>query len=361
MSLRSFPSTDRGADGDFASPAAPLPTSGFLKAACTTALFAMVLLYLFVDVLGHGLGPTGVAFLGALGVVLLLPLWAAYLGRRRSRTAWAGNAHVEARVLAARSRRMSISSLGLSVFVSIASLIGLLIFLNDGAVQKTFFDVGFMAESTGDVLRALSVNIEIAVSAQIIAMIFGLLLAVGRLLPARGFWPIRFLAIAYIDAFRGIPAVVLIYLVCFGVPLTGVPILSGGSVTLYAIVALSMTYSAYNAELYRAGIEAIGSEQRISAESLGLTQADVLRFVIFPQMIQNIMPPMLNLFIALQKDTALVIVVGIIDAFSQAKIYSATNFNLSSVTMVCIIFLLLTFPQTRLLDYLMERTRRNRV
>ena len=352
---------DRDDDCDLALPAPPLPTSGFLGAASVSALFAIFLLYLFFDVLGHGVGMEGFAFLATLAVVVLVPVGVAYLGQRQSRAAWAGDARVSARVFAAKSRRMSISSLGLSVFIAIMSLIGLLIFLNDGAVQKTFFDLGFMAESTADILRALLVNIEIAVSAQIIAMMFGLVLAVGRLLPARGFWPIQFLAIAYIDAFRGIPAVVLIYLVCFGIPLAGVPILSGGSVTLYAIVALSMTYSAYNAELYRAGIEAIGSEQRISAESLGLTHADVLRFVIFPQMIQNIMPPMLNLFIALQKDTALVIVVGIIDAFSQAKIYSATNFNLSSVTMVCVIFLLLTFPQTRLLDYLMERTRRNRL
>ncbi len=172
MSLDSFASVDRDDDRDLALPAPPLPTSGFLRAACVSALFAIFLLYLFFDVLGHGVGIKGFAFLAALTVVVLVPVGVAYLGQWQSRTAWAGDVRVAARVFAAKSRRMSISSLGLSVFIAIMSLIGLLIFLNDGAVQKTFFDLGFMAESTADILWALLVNIEIAVSAQIIAMMF---------------------------------------------------------------------------------------------------------------------------------------------------------------------------------------------
>ncbi|MFJ6215733.1 amino acid ABC transporter permease [Streptomyces sp. NPDC092296] len=339
------------------SPARPLSTSRYLGSAAVLALLAVVLCYQFT---GAAVSRSGAPHL-LLGIVLPVlvlggPILAAYRRSKLSEREWDEHRHTEARASAARSRNASVSSLGLTGFVAVAALVGLLIVTNDGAVQKTFFNTSFMAKSLGDIFRALTVNIEIAVGAQILAMAFGLLLAIGRLLPDKGFWPVRILSIAYIDVFRGIPSVVLIYLVCFGLPLTDVPILSKGDPVVYAIVALALTYSAYNAELYRAGIESINKGQTSAALSMGLSQKDVLRFVILPQMSRNIAAPMLSQFIGLQKDTALVIVVGIIDAFSQAKIYSANDFNLSAVTAVCFVFVLITIPQTRFVDYLLARS-----
>ncbi|WP_328916201.1 MULTISPECIES: amino acid ABC transporter permease [unclassified Streptomyces] len=346
-------SPDRGESA----PALPLSTSGYLGGAAVLALLTVVLSYGFVGT-AFSLGKPAHLLLGVLLPVLILggPVLTAYRRSKQSEEDWKEGRHAEARVAAARSRNASVSSLGLTGFIAIVALAGTLVFTNHGAVQKTFFNGSYMVKSLGDIFGALVINIEIAVGAQILAMVFGLLLAIGRLLPDKGFWPVRALCIAYIDIFRGIPSVVLIYLVCFGLPLTDVPVLSKGSAVVYAIVALALTYSAYNAELFRSGIESINKGQTAAALSMGLSQPDVLRFVVLPQMSRNIAAPMLSQFIGLQKDTALVIVVGIIDAFSQAKIYSANDFNLSAVTAVCFVFVLITIPQTRLVDYLLARS-----
>ncbi|OKI64366.1 amino acid ABC transporter permease [Micromonospora sp. CB01531] len=337
-------------------PARPLPTTAYLTAAAILALLAATLCYQLTAILVTG--STTRLLLGAVLPIAALgwPLSLAYRRSRQSQQDWTARRYVEARTGAASSRNAAITSLGLSGCVAIVAVLALMVFTNDGAVQKTFFNGEYMTRSFFDILRALWINVQIALGAQILAMVFGLVLAIGRQLPGRGFRPVRALSIAYIDVFRGIPSVVLIYLVCYGLPLTEVPFLSGGSLIVYAIVALAMTYSAYNAELYRAGIESINPGQSSAALSMGLTQTDVMRFVILPQMARNIAAPMLSTFIGLQKDTALVIVVGIIDAFSQAKIYSANDFNLSAVTAVCIVFVLITIPQTRFVDYLLARS-----
>jgi polar amino acid transport system permease protein len=337
-------------------PVRPQSTTGYLVAAAVLALVALALCQQLAVMLLEGAAAQvllGVALpVAALG----WPLALAYRRGQRSGRDWAAARHVEARRAAARSRDAAVTSLGISACVAILAALALLVFTNDGAVQKTFFNGEYMSRSFLDIVRALWINVQIALGAQVLAMVFGLVLAIGRQLPGRGFRPVRALSIAYIDVFRGIPSVVLIYLVCYGLPLTEVPFLSGGSLVVYAIVALAMTYSAYNAELYRAGIESINPGQSSAALSMGLTQTDVMRFVILPQMGRNIAAPMLSTFIGLQKDTALVIVVGIIDAFSQAKIYSAHDFNLSAVTAVCLVFVLITIPQTRFVDYLLART-----
>ncbi|SCL25478.1 amino acid ABC transporter membrane protein, PAAT family [Micromonospora pallida] len=342
--------------GGRSAPVRPQSTTGYLVAAAVLALVALTLCQQLAAMLLAGAAAQillGVALpVAALG----WPLGLAYRRGQRSGRDWAAGRHVEARRAAAGSRDASVTSLGISACVAILAALALLVFTNDGAVQKTFFNGEYMSRSFLDIVRALWINVQIALGAQILAMVFGLVLAIGRQLPGRGFRPVRALSIAYIDVFRGIPSVVLIYLVCYGLPLTEVPFLSGGSLVVYAIVALAMTYSAYNAELYRAGIESINPGQSSAALSMGLTQTDVMRFVILPQMGRNIAAPMLSTFIGLQKDTALVIVVGIIDAFSQAKIYSANDFNLSAVTAVCLVFVLITIPQTRFVDYLLART-----
>ena len=338
-------------------PAEPMATKHYRSGAVILAALTVGVCAMFIA----ELLPANTLALVGLGVlvpalIIGVPLGRAFVAANESSTQWRAHNPVGARVAASRSRDHSITAIGVSGALAVIGVIGWVIFVNGGAVQQTFFNVEFMFKGLGDIFKALLVNVQIAVGAQILAMVFGLLLAVGRLLPGKGFAPIRALCITYIDVFRGIPSVVLIYLVCFGLPLTEVPVLSEGSLVVYAIVALSITYSAYNAELYRAGLESINPDQNAAAVSLGLTPGDVMRFVMVPQMFRNIAAPMLSQYIGLQKDTALVIVVGIIDAFSQAKIYAANDFNLSAVTAVCFVFVLITIPQTRFVDYLLART-----
>jgi amine acid ABC transporter, permease protein, 3-TM region, His/Glu/Gln/Arg/opine family len=168
--------------------------------------------------------------------------------------------------------------------------------------------------------------------AEVLVLVWGLVIAIARLAPGAAGKPIRVIATLYADVFRGLPAIINIYLIGFGVPLTGLPILKDFSQDTFCILALTLTYGAYVAEVYRAGIESIHWSQTAAARSLGLSYLQTLRFVIVPQAVRRIIPPLLNDFIGLQKDTALVNVIGTIDAFNQAKIVASNHFNLSSVT-----------------------------
>ncbi|OUZ12474.1 polar amino acid ABC transporter permease [Aeromicrobium sp. PE09-221] len=342
--------------GVSAHPAPPLPTGPLTTTAAVFWALTVAVGCLFITT--SNINAVVPVILLILGAGLAWPVVQAATRARTARRAFAAGRRVEGRLSAAASRRSSVTAMGLSITTLI--VLGLLtaILANDGAVQRTFLDIGFMTTSAGDITRALWINIKIAVCAQILAMILGLFLAIGRLLPGRSWAPLRLLCIGYIDAFRGIPSVVLIYLICFGLPLTGFGIFDGLPLEVLAIGALALTYAAYNAELYRAGLESINPGQTSAALSMGLGHADVFRFVLFPQMARNIAPPMLSQFIGLQKDTALVIVVGVIDAFSQAKIYAANDFNLSAVTVVCLLFVLITIPQTRIVDYMIARSGR---
>lgn len=229
---------------------------------------------------------------------------------------------------------------------------------NDHAVQRVFFDPEFMWKTLGDIGIAFGRNIGIALAAEAIVLVLGLLLAIGRLLPGPAARPVRFLSIAYVDGFRAIPAIIIIYLIGFGLPLSEIPVLSEIGPFWSAVLALGLTHAAYAAEVYRSGIESIHHSQTSAARSLGLSYPKTLRFVIVPQAVRRVLPPMLNSFIGLQKDTALVMVIGVVEAFTQATTYASRYFNLSSVTVVAILFILITIPQTRLVDQLISRDRR---
>lgn len=244
--------------------------------------------------------------------------------------------------------------------VLILCLFVLFLLANDQAVQRTFFQPAMFSRSWLEVTKAFGRNILIAVVAELIVLVWGLVLALARLAPGRAGRPIAALATAYIDAFRAVPAIIVIYLVGFGLPLAHFPVLSSLSPTGAAILALSLTYGAYVAEVYRAGIESVHWSQPAAARSLGLSHGLSMRYVVVPQAIRRVIPPLLNDFIGLQKDTALVTVIGTVDAFTQAKIYSSNYFNLSSVTVVAALFILVTIPQTRFVDRLLARDQRRR-
>jgi polar amino acid transport system permease protein len=223
------------------------------------------------------------------------------------------------------------------------------------------------------VLRAFTNNVFIFVVAEILVLIWGLIVAILRLLPGPAGLPIRALAIIYCDVFRGLPAIVTLYLVGFGLPLSGlpqmiIPPIAGLFVdpataaeyakiplTWYCILALTLTYGAYVGEVYRSGIESIHWSQVAAARSLGLSYLQTMRYVIVPQAVRRIGAPLLNDFIGLQKDTALVQVIGVVDAFNQSRIIASNAFNLSAVTIVAILFVLVTIPQARFVDKLIER------
>ncbi len=261
----------------------------------------------------------------------------------------------EARAETAAAREHSWVAIGYSAAAAMVLFFGLFLVANEVAVGRTFFDLSLIFETFHLVGAAFWINVEIFVIAEILVLIWGLLIAVARLAPGRAGAPLRLIATAYVDLFRGLPAIIAIYLVGFGLPLTDLPVLRDMSPTMFAILALTLTYGAYVSEVYRSGIESVHWSQTAAARSLGFSHTQTLRFVVVPQAVRRIIPPLLNDFISLQKDTALVSVIGTVDAFNQAKIIASNHFNLSSVTTVAVLFVLITIPQARLVDKLIER------
>jgi polar amino acid transport system permease protein len=227
-------------------------------------------------------------------------------------------------------------------------------------VKAAFFNPEIFRESFPEILRAFWLNIKIFCVAEVFILGFALVIAVLRSLPGPVFFPIRLLAIAYTDLFRGIPTILLIFILGFGVPalgLAGVPT----SALVWATVALIIIYSAYVAEVYRAGIESVHPSQDAAARSLGLTRGQSLRHVVVPQAVRRVIPPLLNDFIGLQKDTALIALIGPVEAFRQAQLNASATFNFTPYLAAAVIFVAFTIPLARLTDYLNERSRRRRL
>ena len=226
-------------------------------------------------------------------------------------------------------------------------------------VKAAFFYGPEFRESFPDILEKFRTNVKLFLLAEVFILVWGLVLAVLRSLQGPVFFPLRLLSAAYTDVFRGIPTILLIFLLGFGVPalqISGVP----KSQFFWATVSLVLVYSAYVAEVYRAGIDSVHPSQEAAARSLGLNRFQSLRYVVLPQAIRRVVPPLLNDFIGLQKDTALVALLGVVDAFRQSQIEVAGSFNYTPYVATAIIFLVLTIPLTRLTDYLIARERRQR-
>jgi polar amino acid transport system permease protein len=296
--------------------------------------------------------------LGIAVLVLLVPGGRAVAAARQARAALAAQDLIAARVASAAARGFAWYSFGFAGTLALLLLLVQFFIANNLAVSRTFFLLPLIFSSFMLVLRAFWTNVYIFCIAEVLVLIWGLVIALARLAPGNAGKPIRWVATAYADIFRGLPAIINIYLIGFGIPLTGLPILKDFSQETFAILALTLTYGAYVAEVYRAGIESIHWSQTAAARSLGLSYSQTLRFVIVPQAVRRIIPPLLNDFIGLQKDTALVNVIGTIDAFNQAKIVASNHFNLSSVTTVAFLFVIITIPQARFVDKLVERDQR---
>jgi polar amino acid transport system permease protein len=224
-------------------------------------------------------------------------------------------------------------------------------------VQQSFFNAEIFWASLPTLLRALLKNIQLFLLAEVGILIFGLVLAVMRSVPGPAFFALRLTAVVYIDVFRAVPSILVIYLLGFGIPglrLEGVT--TDGFV--WGLAALVVVWSAYVAEVYRAGIESIHPSQDAAARSLGLSRFQGLRFVVLPQAVRRVIPPLLNDFIGLQKDTALVGFIGVIEVFKRSQIEAGGSFNLTPYVACALIFLALTIPMARLVDWHVARIRR---
>jgi polar amino acid transport system permease protein len=226
-------------------------------------------------------------------------------------------------------------------------------------VRHSYFDWAEFKASLPEIARAFKLNVKIFCIAEVFILVFALVLAVIRSLPGPVFFPLRLLAIAYADFFRGVPTILVIALLGFGAPglaLNGVPT----SIVFWGIVALVLVYTAYVSEVYRAGIESVHPSQEAAARSLGLTRLQGLRHVVLPQAVRRVIPPLLNDFIGLQKDTALVGFLGAIEAFNQSQIDTAATFNYTPYLAAAVLFVAITIPLARFTDWLVLRDRRRR-
>ncbi|MGH2678050.1 MAG: amino acid ABC transporter permease [Actinomycetota bacterium] len=226
-------------------------------------------------------------------------------------------------------------------------------------VRQAFFNREIFAETFPEIARRFLLNVFVFCVAEVFILILALFIAVLRSLPGPVFFPIRILGIAYTDLFRGIPTILVIYILGFGAPalgLRGVP----DSEIFWGIVALVLVYSAYVAEVYRAGIESVHPSQVSAARSLGLSRWKALRFVLLPQAVRNVVPPLLNDFIGLQKDSALVALIGVLEAFRRSQVDVAGSFNFTPYVATALLFILITIPLARFTDWLVARERARR-
>ena len=225
------------------------------------------------------------------------------------------------------------------------------------AIQRSFLNGRVFAASLPSIVGSFSVNVQLFLIAEVLILVLGLVIAVLRSLPGPVFFPVRLLTTVYVDVFRALPGVLVIYILGFGIPglgLAGVPI----EPFFYAVVALTLIYSAYVSEVYRAGIDSIHPSQTAAARSLGLSRIQSLRYVVLPQAVRRVIPPLLNDFIGLQKDTVLVSYIGVVEIFRQSYIKQAGSFNFTPYLATALVFLVVTIPLARLTDWLIARDKR---
>ena len=224
-------------------------------------------------------------------------------------------------------------------------------------VKRSFFNGEVLSETFSGLLSAFVKDIQIFLWCAPCILIWGMTLAVCRSVRTPALFPLRLFAAAYTDIFRGIPVILTILLVGFGVPGLGLG-RPWNSPYLWGSVALVLAYSSYVAEVFRAGIESVHESQRAGARSLGLSSGQTLRFVVLPQAVRRVIPPLMNDFVSLQKDVALISLIGPIEILRQAGIDKSKFANFTPYVGAAIIFLLLTIPETRFVDHLITRERR---
>jgi polar amino acid transport system permease protein len=265
-----------------------------------------------------------------------------------------------------RLRRVSLRSLLVAAISTVVVVTGLVLLVVNSPgwprVQEAFLNGEIFWESAPGIIGKFGTNALLFGIAEILILLFGLLLAVLRSMPGPVFFPVRLLATAYVDIFRAVPGILVIFLLGFGVPglrLPGMPDWAQDPF-FWGVVALTLLYSAYVSEVYRAGIESVHPSQAAAARSLGLSQFQALRFVVVPQAVRRVIPPLLNDFIGLQKDTVLVSFIGVVEIFRQTQIRTQATFNFTPYLVTALVFLVVTIPLARFTDWLVARERDRR-
>ena len=261
----------------------------------------------------------------------------------------------------ARRNRRQLAVSAVSTVVVLGLLVTLVV-TSEGwpNVRATFFSWTDFKASFPDVLKGFWLDVKLFVIVEIAVLILGLVVALARISRTPALFPVRLLSAIFVDVLRGVPTILVVYLIGFGVPalmLSGLPtdpVVLGG-------IALTLAYSAYVGEVYRAGIESVHPSQDAAARSLGLSRSQSLRYVVVPQAVRRVVPPLLNDFIGLQKDTALIALIGPVEAFRQAQIDTSATFNFTPYVAAALIFVAFTIPLARLTDWLNERSRRRRL
>lgn len=236
-------------------------------------------------------------------------------------------------------------------------------------IFQYYFDFGIMGDSLGVVWDGFVFTIKLSLVSGVLSLLWGLVLSVLRQLPGRALAPVRWVTIGYIDLFRGIPALLVLFLVSGFLAAgqsdgslpewLGLPTWFGQPTWFwYGVIGLTLTYGAYMAEVYRAGIEAVPGGQMEAARSLGMSHGQAMRFVIVPQAVRKVIPPLLNDFIALMKDTSLVSVLGFVEVVQAGRDIQSDTFNSSALTLGAIFFLIFTIPLARMVDYMIARQQR---
>jgi polar amino acid transport system permease protein len=255
-----------------------------------------------------------------------------------------------------RARTTRSTLIAMASTVAVLLVLGVLVTRSEGwaRVQDTFFNWDKAVSSFPAVLKGLWLNIRIMLICGAAIAVIGMLLAVLRTLRGPIFFPLRLFATAYVDLFRGLPLILVIFLLGFGVPalrLPGVP----SELVIWGAVAIVLSYSAYVAEVFRAGIESVHPSQRAASRALGLTYGQTLRFVVVPQAVRRVMPPLMNDLVSLQKDSGLIAVLGVMDAIQAARVETATDFNFTPYVVAGFLFICLTIPMARFTDHLAKK------
>jgi polar amino acid transport system permease protein len=256
-----------------------------------------------------------------------------------------------------RGRRSTLVALASSLIFAVVAY--LVVTRSPGwpRVQATFFNLDVAADTLPQIAKGLLLNLQVLLFGSVLVLLFGLLIAVTRTVRGPAFAPLRLVATIYVDLFRGMPLIIVLYLVGFGLPalrLRGLPT----SLFLLGTIAIVLVYSAYVAEVFRAGIESVHPSQRAAARSLGLSHRQTLRIVVLPQALRTVTPALLNDFVALQKDVGLLSVLGAIDAVRAAQIEVGQSFNFTPYVVAGLLFVALAVPSARLADAVAARARR---
>ncbi len=306
-------------------------------------------------------GPAfGFAIAGFCVPIALFSGVAIVLGRRAERRIVASRGTVSGLDRARRAQRLGQIGVAIGIVVLVALFIATR-WESLKTLRLVFFQWPDITGSFDTVFEGFLIDVRLFIYAEAVVLVWGMVVALFRIMPGTASTPLRWFAAVYIDVFRGVPAIVTIALVGFGLPIAGVNLpalpFESDSLFTYGVLALALVYGAYVAEVYRAGIESVHWSQTAASRSLGLSWGQTMGSVVVPQAVRRVIPPLLNDFIGLQKDAALITTIGILEGYGRARIFANANFSYAPFIVLACLYLVITIPMTRLTEWLVRRDR----